>query len=119
MNNGHKAMRAAIYARCSTDENRQDVSTQLSADARDDGIEVREEEVCRVVGPSVMRRPGHRMLEEVAQVEGVAALPKQDHATLVRQGIGVEGDMELPQASGHLPQCYHDGNFVGRSLYRR
>ena len=30
MDSGHKAVRAAIYARCSTDENRQDVSTQLS-----------------------------------------------------------------------------------------
>jgi len=30
MDNGHKAIRTAIYARCSTDENRQDVSTQLS-----------------------------------------------------------------------------------------
>lgn len=30
MDNGHKVMKAAIYARCSTDENRQDVATQLS-----------------------------------------------------------------------------------------
>ena len=30
MDNGRKTVKAAIYARCSTDESRQDVATQLS-----------------------------------------------------------------------------------------
>jgi len=81
--------------------------------------DVGQKEIGRVVAPVMVRGPGHLMLEEVAESERFAKLPKKYEPTPAGQPLCIEYKMKNARPSSHPPIPYLIGRVLGRPICRR
>lgn len=88
-------------------------------DSRDDGEEVCQEQVCRMIGAVMVSWLADIRLEKPPQAEGVAKLVEKAQSPEAGKARRLDEKLEFSRSFWHPAQSYLKGSFVQDLFYRR